>query len=144
MSLLRVAKAPTAAVQTGTVVMDAIRQMQKANVGAVIVLEGEKLKGMFTERDVMLRVVLAGKDPNTTPVSEVMTKGVMTVTKDTKPEEAVKAMWEKHIRHLPVIREDGTVEGIVEIRHLFHERFEDLSDAVNSLESYISVDGFGG
>ena len=144
MSMLRAAKAPAAVAAPDTTVIAAIRTMEKANVGAVVVLEGGKLKGMFSERDVMLRVVLAGKDPETTPVGEVMTSTVMTVTQDTEPSEAVKAMWENHIRHLPVINQDGTVEGVVEIRNLFHESFDDLNDQLNTLESYISVDGFGG
>jgi CBS-domain-containing membrane protein len=69
---------------------------------------------------------------------------VVAISKHTKPDEAVRLMWERHIRHLPVVREDGTVEGIVEIRNLFHETFEDMAQQLDSLESYIATDGIGG
>jgi CBS domain-containing protein len=118
--------------------------MQQANVGAVAVITGKTLLGMFSERDAMLRVVLERKDPDTTKVEEVMTTNVVTISKDTKPEDAVNLMWERHIRHLPVIAQDGSVDGIVEIRNLFHERFEDLNRGIESLEAYIAADGIGG
>ena len=144
MSILQVAKAPTVIVEPGTKVIDAIRAMQGANVGAVAVVAGRKLQGMFSERDVMLRIVLEKKDPDTTEVQDVMTTNVVTISKDAKPDEAVQTMWERHIRHLPVVAGDGTVEGIVEIRNLFHERFEDMNRELDSLESYIASDSIGG
>jgi CBS-domain-containing membrane protein len=73
-----------------------------------------------------------------------MTTDVIAIRKDTQPNEAVKLMGERHIRHLPVVREDGKVEGIVEIRNLFHERFEEMTQQLDSLESYIATDGIGG
>lgn len=144
MSLLHVAKAPAATVGPKATVMEAVKKMQSANVGAVAVIENGRLRGMFSERDVMLRLVLEKQDPDTTLVEQVMTTDVVTIRRDTKPEEAVKKMWERHIRHLPVVREDGTVEGVVEIRNLFHGHFEDMARELDSLESYIAVDGIGG
>jgi CBS domain-containing protein len=144
MSILRIAKAPAAAVAPSATVTEAVRRMKDANVGAVVVLDGEVLQGMFSERDVMLRIVLERKDPEKTTVKDVMTTDVIAIRKDTQPDEAVKLMWERHIRHLPVVREDGKVEGIVEIRNLFHERFEDMTQQLDSLESYIATDGIGG
>ena len=144
MSILRLAKAPIAAVAPTVTVMEAARKMNDANVGAVVVLDGGVVQGMFSERDVMLRIVLENKDPQTTLVKDVMTTNIVAIRKDTKVEEAVNLMWERHIRHLPVIREDGQVEGIVEIRNLFHERIEDVSQQLDSLESYIATDGIGG
>jgi CBS domain-containing protein len=144
MSILRLAKAPIAAVAPTVTVMEAARKMNDANVGAVVVLDGGVVQGMFSERDVMLRIVLENKDPQTTLVKDVMTTNIVAIRKDTKVEEAVNLMWERHIRHLPVIREDGQVEGIVEIRNLFHERIEDISQQLDSLESYIATDGIGG
>jgi CBS domain-containing protein len=144
MSILRLAKAPTAAVAPTATVMEAVRKMNDANVGALAVLDGGTVQGMFSERDVMLRIVLENKDPQTTLVKDVMSTNVVAIRKNTKVEEAVNLMWEKHIRHLPVIREDGKVEGIVEIRNLFHERIEDMSQQLDSLESYIATDGIGG
>jgi CBS domain-containing protein len=144
MSILRLAKAPIAAVAPTATVMEAARKMNDANVGAVVVLDGGVVQGMFSERDVMLRIVLENKDPQTTLVKDVMTTNVVAIRKETRVEEAVNLMWERHIRHLPVIREDGKVEGIVEIRNLFHERIEDVSQQLDSLESYIATDGIGG
>ena len=144
MGILRLAKAPTATVPLSATVMEAVRTMNDANVGAVVVLNGGVLQGMFSERDVMLRIVLEKRDPEKTMVKDVMTTNVIAIRKDTKPEEAVNLMWERHIRHLPVVREDGKVAGIVEIRNLFHERIEDISQQLDSLESYIATDGIGG
>jgi CBS domain-containing protein len=144
MSILRIAKAPTSAVPPSATVMEAVRRMKDTNVGALVVLENGVLQGMFSERDVMLRIVLEKRDPEKTAVKDVMTREVVAIRKDTKPDEAVKLMWEQHIRHLPVVREDGKVEGIVEIRNLFHERFEDMTQQLDSLESYIATDGIGG
>jgi CBS domain-containing protein len=124
--------------------MEAVKKMRDADVGAVVVLDNGELQGMFSERDVILRIVLEKKDPETTQVKDVMTTKVVAIRKDTKPEEAVNLMWERHIRHLPVVRDDGKVEGIVEIRNLFHERIEDVSQQLDSLESYIATDGIGG
>lgn len=144
MSILRIARAPIVTIGPKANVIEAIRAMKDANVGAVAIVEGNKLLGMFSERDVMLRVVLERRDPDATAVRDVMTTDVTTITKDTKPDDAVRSMWERHIRHLPVIAEDGTVAGIVEIRNLFHERFEDLNRELDSLESYIGADSIGG
>ena len=68
MSILRIARAATAAVPPTATVMDAVRRMKEANVGAVVVLDGEVLQGMFSERDVMLRIVLEKRDPEKTTV----------------------------------------------------------------------------
>jgi CBS domain-containing protein len=144
MSILRLAKAPTTAVPLSATVMEAVKKMRDADVGAVVILDNGELQGMFSERDLMLRIVLEKKDPETTQVKDVMTTKVVAIRKDTKPEEAVNLMWERHIRHLPVVRDDGKVEGIVEIRNLFHERIEDMGQQLDSLESYIATDGIGG
>jgi CBS domain-containing protein len=124
--------------------MDAAKRMKDSNVGAVAVLDREVLKGIFSERDLMLRVVLEHRNANETRVGDVMTTNIVAIYKDTPPEEAVTLMWERHIRHLPVVTRDGRVEGIVEIRNLFHERFEDMNRQLDSLESYIACDGIGG
>jgi CBS domain-containing protein len=144
MNILRIAKAPTVAVPTTATVMEAVNRMKENNVGAVAVLDTGVLQGMFSERDAMLRIVLTKKDPEKTAVKDVMTTEVVAIRKDTPADEAVKLMWERHIRHLPVIRNDGKVEGIVEIRNLFHERFEDMAQELDSLEGYIANDGIGG
>ena len=132
-------------VATSATVMEAIEAMSKATVGAVMVVDGEALKGVFTERDVMLRVVLEKKDPNTTSVSDVMTSPVVSVNKeDTTADELLKTMSERHIRHLPVLDSDGKVEGVISIRHLLQHKVENLTNELDSLEAYMSADGIGG
>jgi CBS domain-containing protein len=92
MSILRLVKAPIAAVVPTVTVMEAVRKMNDANVGAVVVLDGGVVRGMFSERDVMLRIVLESKDPQATLVTDVMTTNVVAIRKDTKVEEAVNLM----------------------------------------------------
>jgi CBS domain-containing protein len=124
--------------------MEAVTRMKDNNVGAVVVLDGGVLQGIFSERDVMLRIVLTKKDPEKTTVQDVMTSDVVAIQKDTSADDAVRLMWERHIRHLPIVRDDGKVEGIVEIRNLFHERFEDMTHELESFERYIATDCIGG
>ena len=100
--------------------------------------------GIFSERDVMLRVVSENKDPKTTKMREVMTGPVLTIDKDTSTDDALKIMGERHIRHLPVVNEEGQVEGMLSIRHLLLDKVEHLTQELDSLEAYLAADGIGG
>ncbi len=143
-NLLRLAKVQGVSVGSAATVMEAIEAMSKASVGAVMVVDGEELKGVFTERDVMLRVVLEKKDPNTTRVSDVMTSPVVSINKEkTTVDDVLKTMSERHIRHLPVLS-NGKVEGVISIRHLLQRKVENLTNELDSLEAYMSADGIGG
>ena len=120
---------PVVTVPRTSTVMDAIRTMAEAQVGSVVVVDNGRLSGIFSERDVMLRVVLAKKDPERTLVEQVMTTGVQTIPVGTNGDEALRVMVEGHIRHdddstiTPVIcrgkdaavpeREDGSMAGVV-------------------------------
>jgi CBS domain-containing protein len=101
-----VSVAPTATVA------EAVRTMNGAKIGAVVVLEGQKLVGMFTERDVLVRVVGNGRDPLATRVSEVMTSKVSSVGPATSVDEAMRLMSEHRHRHLPIV-ENGEVHGLI-------------------------------
>src|SRR6185369_12340639 len=125
-------------------VMDAIHAMAGAKVGSVVVVDGDALEGIFSERDVMLRIVGEGRDPKTTLVEEVMTSPVQTIPKRTTGEEALRIMIQNHIRHLPVIDEKGQVQAMVSMRSLLEEQVQDLHQQLDSLESYITADGIGG
>ena len=92
-------------------VLDAIQAMTGAKVGSVAIVDGNVLVGIFSERDVMLRVVAEGRDPKTTAVEEVMTSPVQTIQKRTTGEEALRIMVQNHIRHLPVVDEMGAGPG---------------------------------
>lgn len=92
-----------------TSVKTAVDHMNEYGIGAVLVTADRRLLGIFTERDVLTRVVGDWFDPDTTPVSEVMTERVVTVTPDTTVEEAMLLVTEFRCRHLPVVEEDAVL-----------------------------------
>jgi len=143
MSLLNIAVTATS-VLPSAMVMDGIRAMAKATVGAVLILEHDELLGIFSERDLMIRVVSANKNPETTRIADVMTAPVLTIPRDMAEDDVLNLMWARHIRHLPIVDEFGVVEGVVSIRHLLHQKVENLTQELDSLEAYISADGIGG
>jgi len=144
MELLKVADVPATTVAKDTTVIEAINAMVKNRVGAVAVVEQGYLKGIFTERDVMIRVVQARRHPETTRVSEVMTSPVQTIAADTSPTEALSQMIEQHIRHLPITDSNSCILGMLSIRHLLQRRVEDLSHELEAVDAYLTADGIGG
>jgi CBS domain-containing protein len=144
MALLKVADVPATTVAKNATVIEAVAAMEKNRVGAVAVVEQGLLKGIFTERDVMLRVVLAKRNPQSTTMSEVMTATVQTVPSDTSANEALSIMLEKHIRHLPITDKDGRILGMLSIRNLLQRRVEDLSHELEAVDAYLTADGIGG
>jgi len=105
------------AVPPSATVLEAVRRMNQDRIGAVLVRDGEQVAGIFTERDVLTRVVDRGLDPATTPVGEVMTSSLVTVGPRTTVEEAMAVVSEKRCRHLPVMDGDRLV-GLVSIGDL--------------------------
>lgn len=144
MSLLKIAHVPPATVETTATVIEAVQVMAEEGVGAVAVVEGGRLRGIFTERDVMLRVVLREKRPSETRMVEVMTSPVETADEETTAEDALTFMLEHHIRHLPLVGKDGQLLGMVSIRNLLEHKVEDLQRELNSLDQYLLNDGPGG
>jgi CBS domain-containing protein len=124
--------------------MNAVDVMARDRVGAVAVVEEGVLQGIFTERDLMLRVVQLKRNPEATSVRDVMTSEVKTVTDTCTPDEAINVMLVGHLRHLPILGSDGKVLGLLSIRALLEAKFDDLSREVSSLEQYMSNDGPGG
>jgi len=127
-----------------TTVMEAVELMASAKVGSVVVMDDNCVAGIFTERDVMLRVVLEGRDPKSTEVEEVMTARVHSISMRTTGDEALKIMVQDHVRHLPVVDEQGRPQAIVSMRSLLEEQVKELHQQLDSLESYMSADGIGG
>ena len=125
-------------------VMDAVEVMGAARIGSVLIEADGRVAGIFSERDVMLRVVLEGRDPRTTRVEEVMTTPVHVISMKTTAEAALKIMVQEHIRHLPVVDEKGRAQAIVSMRRLLQEQISELHQQLDALESYISADGIGG
>lgn len=142
--LLRIARRPPILVFAGTTVLSAVRTMAEHDVGAVLVREASRPLGIFTERDLMLRVVRAQRDSSTTAVSAVMTSPVLTLQADVKPTRALAFMLERHIRHLPIVDAGGDVIGMLSMRQLMRDRIERLEDEVDSIVAYIGCDGIGG
>jgi CBS domain-containing protein len=125
-------------------VMDAVRKMSEGKVGAIAVLEGPKLEGVFTERDLMRKVVFHGKDPKTTTVREVMSAPVFTVHDDTPLHEAVEMMRTHHIRHLAIVDAKGELAGMISQRYLLYRLMDDLQKKVGDLTGYLLADAPGG
>lgn len=94
-------------------VIAAVRTMNQERIGAVLVCVSGEMVGIFTERDVLCRVVDEGRDPTATKVVEVMTSEVVAVRPTTLVEEAMAVITEKRIRHLPVVDNDGLLKGLV-------------------------------
>lgn len=103
-------------VTPGTTIMDALRQMAEKHVGSIVVMKNKKLMGIFTERDLLYKVVLAGKNPEQTPVSEVMTRNVVSIAPDRSVEWAMNKMAHGNFRHLLVADNGDEIYGIISIK----------------------------
>jgi len=145
MGLLRLAEAQkTLEVSPDVSVMEAVRQMATAKVGAIAVTDDGRIRGVFTERDLMKRVVFAERDPRTTLIAQVMTSPVETVSDSTSVAEAAAIMHARHIRHLAIVDAKGHFLGLVAQRYLLYDLLSDLEVKVDSLEGFIMADGPGG
>jgi CBS domain-containing protein len=100
-------------VEPGATVVEAARVMKEADTGIVPVVEGDRIVGTVTDRDVAIRVVAEGKDPQSTTVGEVASKDVVTVEPQQGLDEALRLMAKHQVRRLPVVEDDGTLVGIV-------------------------------
>jgi CBS domain-containing protein len=111
--------------------------MAEKNVGALVVIHEGELVGVVSERDYARKIILQGKASMETPVGEIMTDEVVTVTPQTTIEEAMAIMTEKRFRHLPVVEEKAVV-GIISIGDLVKSIIENQEMMINQLENYIS------
>jgi CBS domain-containing protein len=118
-------------------VFDALVVLAEYKIGALLVLDGDKLVGIFSERDYAREIVLKGKSSKTTPISEVMSSNVLTVKPSDTVEQAMNIMSDKHIRHLPVLESDKVV-GMLSIGDLVKETIEYQQTLIKQLESYIT------
>lgn len=110
-------------------VRDAAVRMRDRQVGAVLITRGSSLDGIFTERDVLNRVVAVGRDPDRTPLSEVMTRDPQTIGPDELAVDALRYMCEGGYRHLPVV-ENGQLVGIVSRRDFLGEEMAAVEDEI--------------
>lgn len=140
MNLLSIAHVPPVVVAPTDSVMNAIDASLPQRVGAVAVIDKGRLVGIFTERDVMLKVVHQKRDPATTAIREVMTSPVMTVQPDMSVGDVLHMMLDRHIRHLPVSEDGKTVLGMLSIRNVLQFMVEDLQTNLHYLQNYLTSD----
>lgn len=125
------------AVAPSAFVYDAIKLMAERNIGCVLVMEGDSLLGILSERDYTRKVVLQGRSSKTTTVSEIMTREVICVTPKHGVEETLRIVTENRVRHLPVM-DDGRVTGLISIGDLVKWVMNAQRSAINQLEAYVS------
>jgi CBS domain-containing protein len=117
-------------------VLEAIRMMADRHVGALLVMRGAQLAGIVSERDYARKVVLLGRSSAETPVWQIMTAPVVTVSPDNSVQDCMRLMTERHFRHLPVL-DGGRVVGMISIGDLVKAVMEDQQQTIEQLESYI-------
>ena len=117
-------------------VLEAIRAMAEHHVGALLVMKGEVLAGIVSERDYARKVILRGRSSSDTPVRDIMTSPVLTVSPDTSVEQCMQIVTDKRVRHLPVL-EAGRVIGMVSIGDLVKALIAEQQQQIQQLESYI-------
>ena len=120
-------------------VFDAVTLMCDRRIGSVLVMDGERLVGILTERDVLWRVVVIGNDPYTMSVQEVMTTPVACAQPHTTLEEMRLVVRNRRIRHLPVVDDSGKVLGIISIGDLNRAEHDAQEQTIHYLEQYMSV-----
>jgi CBS domain-containing protein len=117
-------------------VLEAIRQMAERHVGALLVMRGDELLGIVSERDYARKVILLGRSSRDTPVWQIMSSPVHTVSPNHTVDDCMRLMTERRIRHLPVV-ERGRVAGMISIGDLVKAVIEDQKQTIEQLESYI-------
>lgn len=128
MNILEMCDADGASVPVEATAEQAIRTMLDRHVGAVAVIDdNRRVAGIFTERDVLRRLSVSGRQPGQTPVREVMTTPVEMATLDTTPGQALATMVERHYRHLPIVDDDGRLLGMLSIRNVLQARIDTLT-----------------
>lgn len=126
------------AVKPDDTVFSALEMMAKHDVGALLVMEGPRLVGIFSERDYARKVILVGKSSKEMAVREIMTEKVIYALPQQTVSEAMAIVTQKHIRHLPVLDGEGKVIGVVSIGDLVKETISQQQFVIQQLEHYIA------
>jgi CBS domain-containing protein len=136
MNIMEMCDAGGASVPIDATAENAIRAMLDRHVGAVAVVdENNRVAGIFTERDVLRRLSLSGREPAQSPIREVMTTPVEMATLDTTPGQALATMVERHYRHLPIVDDDGKLLGMLSIRNVLQTRVDTLTRQLDEARS---------
>ena len=125
-------------VQPQQTVLEAAKYMVDCHVGAAPVLDGTTLVGVFSERDIMSKVVTKGRDPQSTRIAEVMSTSLRTLAPDSSCEDAMVLMQEHGIRHLPVC-EGSVLVGFLSLRDLLRRTLEEKSGEADMMRAYIQT-----
>ncbi len=128
-------------VPSDVTVCDAVQEMNRNKVGAVVVLQAGKLVGIFTERDVLVRVVAAGLNPKKTPIEKVMTRDPLTVESSTTIEQVMTLFTDKRFRHLPVV-DQGALVGLISIGDILRRMVDSHRLEADQLKQYITTGGY--
>lgn len=120
-----------------TTVYEAIRLMSDKGIGALVVMQGDKLVGMFSERDYTRKIALMDRSSRTTPVSDIMSTTLTTVTPTHSIDACLSLMTDKHIRHLPILQ-DGKLVGMLSIGDLVKTMIHEQQKMIQQLQSYIT------
>ncbi len=128
-------------VEASATMLDAVKAMSDANIGAVLVTENGKVVGIFTERDYVRKGELAGRVAATTPVRDVMVAQMITVTWETTVDQCLALMKQNRIRHLPVVENDQLL-GIISMRDVMFASIANRESEIRGLENYITGTGF--
>ena len=128
--------AKTYSVAPGAMVVEALRLMAEKMVGALLVLENDKLVGIFSERDYARKIALMERSSRTTEIRQVMTADLICVSPSHTMEYCMELMTEKHIRHLPVLEDDKLI-GLISIGDLVKNIIEDQKAMIIQLEKYV-------
>lgn len=124
-------------VTSQTSVFDALQVMLEKNISALLIMEKEELLGIFTERDYARKLILQGKSSKETPISEIMTPDLLTLSINSTIDQCMEIMTDKKIRHLPVL-ENNYVIGMISIGDVVKFIIEDQKQTIQQLESYIA------
>ncbi len=120
-----------------TTVYHALELMVEKNVSALLVMENDKLAGIFTERDYARKVVLKGKSSKETAIGDIMTSNLITVTSASSIDECMELMTGKYIRHLPVV-DEGKLTGIISIGDVVRTIIQEQKSIIGHMEQYIA------
>ncbi len=121
---------------TGQSIREAAQYMAERKVGAVAILEGDRLAGILSERDVLTKVVAHGLDPAKSPVSAIMTQNPVVVDISETMENCLRLMIQEGFRHLPVV-EDGKLMGMVSVRDLLQRQVGEQAEEIRMMRAYI-------
>lgn len=127
----------TFTITPGTSVYHALELMVEKNVSALLVMEGDALAGIFTERDYARKVALKGKSSKDTVIADIMTRDLITVKSESSIDECMELMTGKYIRHLPVV-DGGKLTGIISIGDVVRTIIQEQKSIIGHMEQYIA------